>query len=236
MKTEIYKTIIFLLFSLNVAGQEYFIFVNHNTILEQYNFEIREDQTSQGLEGNTIKSYMFQKGIFSINYSRINNKILTEYTLMPFHIKYDEYLIENKENNIYYGYTTSYIRSNFTYKISYTFRDLTRKFRPYLGVGVGLFYENQRYYPKRMSHFPRKINKFSFSGIFNVGFNYQITERLFFNLQIPINLIEYYFIFDEIENPIIPQNERTKKDEGFIFMPEKYLFKLGIGFRLTKKE
>jgi len=223
---------VFLINSIATFGQERFLFLNQHIIYEEYEKGVRDGESIQQNNNSTL----FEKGIISVTYSKLKDHSFTEYTFMPFHIRNDYYSGYNKQGYMIDGYTLFEISSNLTYSFSYIFKDNSKKFRPYLGVGTGFFFKYQDYMPHITIHFPRIFTKYSFRAFLNIGFKYKICNRLFLNFQIPFNILDYNILYDKILNPTIDINDRTVKYDTFSFLPSLYLLKIGIGFEICKSE
>jgi len=229
-----FRLLIFVFLINNIAtfGQERFLFLNQHIIYEKYEKGVRDGESIQQNNNSTL----FEKGIISITYSKLKDHSFTEYTFMPFHIRNDNYSGYNKQGYMIDGYTLFEISSNLTFSFSYIFKDNSKKFRPYLGVGTGFFFKYQDYMPNIAIHFPRIFTKYSFRAFLNIGFKYKIYNRLFLNFQIPFNILDYNILYDKILNPTIDINDRTVKYDTFSFLPSLYLLKIGIGFKISKSE
>jgi len=231
MKNKI--LLILIIISVLANAQEKYIFLNQHTIYEEYNTDIRENQYVQTNDLYSGKSNLFEKNILSITYSTVKKHILNEYTFMPFHIRFDNYEVSNKEPRIVDGYQFRDIRTNITYGLSYIFRDTSKSFRPYVGLGVGFFFNYQEYIPKISNHYPRYFTKYSFRTFVNLGFKQKIYKNLYINVQLPIYITDYYILYDKLLNPSINTDDGTTKYNDFSYMPSLYLFKLGIGFKIN---
>ena len=131
----------------------------------------------------------------------------------------------------------SSLRTNITVGLRYEYnyiiiKNPDSKFQPSIGFGVNPYYTLYNYKPKVSLSYPVKEHTIGAMVQILPRIIYNISERWFLDLNIPINLSDFYYTNNNTGNPTLPIAERNTGTINLDVFPGKYLFRFGAGCRL----
>lgn len=112
-------------------------------------------------------------------------------------------------------------------------------FRPFkikkisLGIGGSIqpYFFHYRYIPNTSANFPTKVYRLGSKISVVPQIEYDFHKRFFINLSSPFEILDIRLNSSRLDNPIIPESERTtRKGEAEIF-PQIYHLRAAIGIR-----
>lgn len=106
------------------------------------------------------------------------------------------------------------------------------KLKSYLGLSVNPYFSNTRYSSNITAAFPSSQNSLGALIAVIPRLNYNINERWFLDLNIPINIIDMNVVNNKTENPVLTAEQRSITTINFAQMPSQYLMRFGVGFRV----
>lgn len=157
-------------------------------------------------------------------------------------------LLINKTDNVSYSIDDSAGQSNLLVsgdittdllidlRYEYNFMLLKKKseskLRPFLGFSVDPYFSRKRFNPKISTSFPMNENKLgaTFSVIPRLVYN--INERLFLDLNIPLPIADINLTSIRLDKPDLSINERTTSTIILGAFPAKFLIRFGIGIKI----
>jgi hypothetical protein len=80
--------------------------------------------------------------------------------------------------------------------------------------------------------FPESNTMIGSSGYIAPRFTYQFSEKLFFDINLPFNLIDVNFTAKIIEDPTKTKSERTSYSSNFSMLPMNYNLRIGLAYRI----
>jgi outer membrane protein W len=150
--------------------------------------------------------------------------------------KYDEttlYEVNGATTTISGQYITNIlIALRYEYDIMFLKKKETLKLRPYLGFGVNPYFLNSIINPIVATNYPTRQNDFGASISIIPRLNYNITERWFLDLNIPINVTELAVSSQKTYNPLIREEDQRTTNINYEILPSNFLIRIGIGIKI----
>ncbi|NOQ70703.1 MAG: hypothetical protein GQ574_01805 [Crocinitomix sp.] len=121
-------------------------------------------------------------------------------------------------------------------RYEYNFRFFKKKedmkFKPSLGLAIRPYYSKSIFQPHLSTQFPS--NQSDIGALVSIipRITYDLNERWFIDLNMPVNLAEFKLHSNTYFNPALPKNQQTVTTLEFETLPSQYLIRLGVGFRL----
>lgn len=106
------------------------------------------------------------------------------------------------------------------------------KLKSYLGLSVNPYFSNTKYSSSIASMFTTSQQSFGALVAFIPRINYNVNERLFVDVNLPINLMDMNVTTERAENPAIPVPQRSISTLNFSQLPDQFLVRFGVGFRV----
>jgi len=128
--------------------------------------------------------------------------------------------------------TQNKIAVRYEYDFLFFKKKTEAKLRSYLGLSVNPYFSNTQYSSNIPAAFP--TSQSSIGALITVipRLNYNINERWFLDLNIPINIIDLNLVNDKAENPQLTAAQRSITTFNFAQMPSQFLVRFGVGFRV----
>jgi len=128
--------------------------------------------------------------------------------------------------------TNILIAFRYEYNIMFLKKKEGAKIRPYLGFSANPYFYNSKYRPIVSNLFPTNQNNFGVTLSIIPRLIYNLNEKWFVDFNIPINLADVNWTFDKVDNPVLTEQERTTTTVEYSTLPNKFLFRLGVGLRI----
>ena len=152
---------------------------------------------------------------------------------LSFNSEKDE-LLDTINSNIIGGQEIS----SFNFSFRYEYTPATKKSRlnkkGVFSVSYGLqpFVYNKKTIPLITTNFPDSYTQIGASGYIAPRFIYQLSEKLFFDVNLPFNLIDFNFTATEIEDPTKSKSQRNTYSTNFNMLPMNYNLRIGLAYRI----
>jgi len=143
-------------------------------------------------------------------------------------------LLDTINSNIVNGQEISSFNLSFRYEYtpSSKKRKLNKKGTFSVGYGVQPYIFNTKTIPLIATNFPESYTQIGASGYIAPRFIYQLSEKLYFDINLPFNLIDVNFTNTTIDNPTKNKSERTIYNTDFNMLPMNYNLRIGLAYRI----
>lgn len=153
--------------------------------------------------------------------------ILYDTTTIPINVKFPYIISEQR--------TTTFgliIR----YEYDYVFlKNKGNKIKPYIGASIKPFYDiTATSYPKGTGGYPYPSKHQNIGAVFSLisGANWNISERVYFNINIPYDIIITTLKTTKIDNPALPESIRKLSTIDLHFFPKRFQLRFGFGVKI----
>lgn len=113
---------------------------------------------------------------------------------------------------------------------------LNKRKNPCLAPAIGLaampYYMHYRITPMVTSNFPVSAMYTGLQFAVVPRLNINTNKRLFFDVNVPLTLANVYYERTWVQNPVVPQNRRSKSVVNANLGPVLYSVRLGIGLKI----
>ena len=117
------------------------------------------------------------------------------------------------------------------YEYDYVFlKNKDNKIKPYIGVSIKPFYDIT--VTKVTGWYPTKYQ--NIGAVFSLipGANWNISERVYFNINIPYDIISTTLKTTKIDNPALPESIRKLSTINLHFFPKRFQLRFGFGVKI----
>mgnify|MGYP000851854250 CR=1 FL=1 len=206
--------------------------VSSNYSLEHYSSKYQLSSRIYAISDNTI----FDLNYLSFSFKKyLKNKNSLEFELMPFHFYIYEvnWSIEdyNNSNTVFSNSTNhhiqSYVNAYYNFEL-YKSKDY-RFFNPFIGVKLGIIYNNEKITPMFYTLF--KYSLLTDLGI-SLGNSMHISDNLSFECSISSDIVHAGFDYIINTYTYSPVSLRKTLDKYVNFLPEYYNIRLGFKYNL----
>jgi hypothetical protein len=111
-------------------------------------------------------------------------------------------------------------------------RNKETRFVPSVGFAGNPFYEQHSYQPMISGQFPSKETRAGIRGFVVPRIAYYTKKKLYFDLNLPLCLLEGYYQNESTKDPLVPVEERSVSNINFSMFPKYYSLRVGVGIRL----
>ncbi|RYD55664.1 MAG: hypothetical protein EOP56_15210 [Sphingobacteriales bacterium] len=106
------------------------------------------------------------------------------------------------------------------------------KLAPAIGLGAAPYFYHTRGIPTASSHFPYRNSSFGFSGLLIPRVTYNVTTRLYLDVNIPITILDMDHRSNKFSDPTLPVAQRTSSLTSFNMLPSQpFTARIGLGIR-----
>jgi len=130
-----------------------------------------------------------------------------------------------------YDLVTTSISARYEYILNFN-KSKDRKFVPSLGFGVNPYYRQNNYTPKISSSFATSEIYCGAKVFITPRLTYYLSSKFFLDINIPICIIDSYFLIDKENDPAIPTQERTITTFNINGIPKVFSGRIGVGLKL----
>lgn len=106
------------------------------------------------------------------------------------------------------------------------------KFRPMLASSIEPFFTKVSVYPHNSSSFHHRDTYLGLSAFFIPRFNYELTEKFYFDLNIPIHVITLETNWNVVENPAFSAQQQRITSFSINSFSNSVFVRLGAGIRI----
>lgn len=242
MKTGIIISLLVIL-SISLFGQD----VSKGKSLKLYtNFNLTAfypDTSSNNQPGFTRMNYEKEMSVFNFSPAVVfHNKKGNSHELelsrlwmqKQFLETYDVLDSTGQTVNIVSGETVSrfHIQLRYEYTIGLFKKKNWKKLNSAIGFSAAPFYKWEKYSYSVSMPFPVSKSAFGIYLAVIPRIQYNLTEKWYLDLNVPITLVTMQFNNEKNEDPSIPVEQRTNSTIGFYNTPFGYAVRLGLGLRL----
>ena len=128
--------------------------------------------------------------------------------------------------------TNIFIAFRYEYDIMLFKKKEGTKFQSFIGFSANPFYSNSSFTPIVSTLYPSTQNNFGVLLSVIPRLNYNLNEKWFIDLNIPINLVDANWMFRSEEDPTLTEEQRITTTVNFSTFPKKFLIRLGVGLRI----
>ena len=128
--------------------------------------------------------------------------------------------------------TNIFIALRYEYNLFFIKKDAAKKWHPSVGFAARPFYSRYTFNPKLSTVFSSKESNTGvlFSIVPRIAYN--LSERWYLDLNVPINAGVLKIRNRRVDDPAIPQNQRSITTIDAEVFPSEYLVRFGVGLRL----
>lgn len=130
------------------------------------------------------------------------------------------------------GATIKMFNLDLRYGYNYKLVNLMKRLNILFEVSSEPYISINNHLPLVATSFPIKEMKLGFRFYVAPKISYDITNRIYFDLEFPIEILDSYWRRSRIENPTLPYDLQTYNKFYFDFFNNIFRFKVGIGVRL----
>ncbi|WP_276131843.1 hypothetical protein [Polluticoccus soli] len=127
--------------------------------------------------------------------------------------------------------TTTSLAARYEYTWPF-FKKSKESFVPSIGVAGGLFYERFKTTPYTTVVFPTTETMAGMRGFIVPRLNWYAGKRLFFDLNVPVCLLQADYQHSDQKNPTIPEAMQSMGVINFDLLPKYYSFRIGAGWKI----
>lgn len=227
----------FLLFVVTVFAQEnkglikVKLYNQSSFVKYENNYQIAQNRFLE-----TDKSIDILSPKFAIAYTNKNGNT-HEVELNRLELNFNNYRNESVDSpsNILLGGQES---TNFNLSLRYEYTPASKKSKMNnkgtfsVSYGAQPYIYNIKTIPLISTNFPESNTMIGSSGYIAPRFTYQFSEKLFFDINLPFNLIDVNFTAKIIEDPTKTKSERTSYSSNFSMLPMNYNLRIGLAYRI----
>lgn len=177
---------------------------------------------------------MYRIGDISLALEITSDKKLShEFEWMPFHLsksKYTEMRTVNEQEEIIAGNNQTIYNTRAAYHLNYSVVDLSA-FEFVVGFSTQLFFERQDVNPPSSLFFPKTYTKAGAIFGFTPGINIPLSEKFDFSFDVPVGLFGLTYNRSKMDDPALPQDQRTQTDTSAELAYQGFQAKIGIGYK-----
>ncbi len=120
---------------------------------------------------------------------------------------------------------------SFRYELSKVLSNPSKKFRFNLGLAINPYFTDTEYEPENSIAYYKSNTKL-FGVSFNIvpRINYNITDRILIDLNIPFKLYDLQNKETRINNPALPIRQQTSSEFTNVFFEDVYTIRLGVSY------
>lgn len=114
-------------------------------------------------------------------------------------------------------------------------RNLTKKegtFVPSVGLGFNPYFRQAKLHPVTSNVFKTTQTVAGVRVFITPRFTYHVSEKLFFDVNIPFCINDVHYMTDKIENPATPLLYRSVSALNFETIPQFYSARIGVGLKI----
>ncbi len=143
-------------------------------------------------------------------------------------------LLDTINSNIVNGQEISSFNLSFRYEYTPSSKKSKLNKKGTFSVSYGLqpYIYNTKTIPLITTNFPESKTQIGASGYIAPRFTYQLSEKLYFDINLPFNLIDVNFTNTTIDNPTKNKSERTVNNTDFNMLPMNYNLRIGLAYRI----
>jgi len=108
----------------------------------------------------------------------------------------------------------------------------SRELVPSVGFGGSPYYRVYKYQPKLSSEFPASQQDIGLGVFITPRLTYYMSSRLFFDINIPVCLLDFNYLVNKQDNPEVELSERTTSEINIEMFPAIFSGRVGIGLKL----
>jgi hypothetical protein len=103
---------------------------------------------------------------------------------------------------------------------------------PSVGLGAAPYFHHVRGVPTTSSAFPYRNTVFGLSGLLIPRVTYNVTSRLYLDINVPITILDLHHQSNKVSNPAVPVSKRTNSLTRFDMLQlEPITVRIGLGIR-----
>lgn len=130
-----------------------------------------------------------------------------------------------------YDLVTTSIAARYEYILNFN-KSKDRKFVPSLGLGISPYYRQNNYSPKNPSSFSTSEIYFGANVFITPRLTYYLSSKFFIDINIPLCVLDSYFLKDKEDNPAVQVEERTISTFNLNGFPKVFSGRIGVGLKL----
>jgi hypothetical protein len=121
---------------------------------------------------------------------------------------------------------------SFRYEVNQDITNVTKRFVLNLGAAINPYHIEMKFNPleNKVYNSGARITGATFNIIPRVS--YQLTDRLSFELNVPVNVFDIYRVRHHTDNPTISKDAQSKTGTEHMFFNDIYTVRFGIGYTL----
>ena len=129
-------------------------------------------------------------------------------------------------------------RTNLNLSLRYEYTPISKKSKLNnkgnfsVSYGVQPYLYNRKNNPLISTIFPESNTRIGASGYIAPRYTYQFSEKLFFDINIPFNLLDANFTADVISDPSKTKSENTRVSLNSRILPMNYNLRIGLAYRI----
>jgi hypothetical protein len=142
--------------------------------------------------------------------------------------------LDSLNSNIVGGQEVNNLNFSFRYEYTPASKKSRQNKKSMFSVSYGVqpYVYNRKTIPLITTNFPESNTQIGASGYIAPRFTYQLSEKLFFDVNLPFNLIDFNFTAIEIEDPTKIKSQRNTYSTNFNTLPMNYNLRIGLAYRI----
>jgi hypothetical protein len=170
-----------------------------------------------------------------------NNKTSHEFELMPFSMDINDEveiiptITASMIPSTSLGYKTIKYKSYTRYQFNYSIFDHGKNVRPYAGLATGILFERKVEKPYVIYKFQKVNTNFVLPLEIVAGFEIKLSNRLLFNVNIPVIVNKLVLDIERTDNPSVTEKLRKTTNLHGVLLPKMLQIRAGICFSFNHK-
>ncbi len=201
-----------------------------------------EDIYTQNGYTYTTDGYDFKFGNISLALeTKKRKKISHEFELMPFSFEVNQTKTTITKEEIGYndltgGSTTISYEASLRYQFNYyILHNNDSKLRPYIGFSTRFYYSSILNKPLTSSAFRSRTTFFYLPVELLPSLDIRLSEKMYFNINIPIELNRFKIGYEKIDDPQLPEKLRSTTTPRGVLLPKIFHLRFGLCYVLNNK-
>ena len=192
---------------------------NDTAIIDEHN-SLRLFHPTIAFQIKNKRNNIHEIELTDLSVARVSNKHLLSYRpdLEPFAVG---------------GYSTTSTNVALRYEYIRTFsRKINSRFMPSLGFGILPYYQRDSYKPILSTDYIAKRTVLGAKGFLIPRVCYNVSKRLFVDLNIPMCFVDVNAKINKLNNPNLPFSEQRNTITNAEMFPDFFSLRLGLGLRI----
>ncbi|PKP22752.1 MAG: hypothetical protein CVU05_02520 [Bacteroidetes bacterium HGW-Bacteroidetes-21] len=123
---------------------------------------------------------------------------------------------------------TSSISLRYEYQLNF---NKNHRLVPGLGFGINPYYFSEKFVPQIDNLYKTTSTVFGADMLITPRITYFVNSRIYLDMNIPFSLINLKYSSRFVDNPLLPNSQKTQATVDFEELQKKYYLRIGIGIK-----